>query len=341
VSGEARSPGFEINDAGALATADDLFLFAHSGYGTPTRFGPWKRFDVSGSLSSGWNFGADRQFTTPAVNLSLGWDNYWRTYTRIAYDTRALSDNLTRGGPLMGTGRAWRTQFGLASNSALRHQWSLDGSYSSDEFDGWGFDVSTEFSTRPNAHVELSITPGYERGRDTRQFFEQIPNGRPETFGTRYVFASLDRSTVYARLRASLAINPNIGFEFYAEPFAASGSYEDFGELAAPRSRDLRLYGTDGTTIDRLEDGTFEITDGDQTFALGNGDFDFWSFRSNFVFRWDYMEGSTLYLVWQQNRLAEDFRGDRVGPQDLFEAFDAPGEDILAVKATFRLGFDR
>jgi hypothetical protein len=30
-----------------------------------------------------------------------------------------------------------------------------------------------------------------------------------------------------------------------------------------------------------------------------------------------------------------------VGPQDLFEAFDAPGEDILAVKATFRLGFDR
>jgi hypothetical protein len=102
VSGEARSPGFEINDAGAMATADDLFLFAHSGYGTPTRFGPWKRFDVSGSLSSGWNFGADRQFTTPAVNLSLGWDNYWRTYTRIAYDTRALSDNLTRGGPLMG-----------------------------------------------------------------------------------------------------------------------------------------------------------------------------------------------------------------------------------------------
>ena len=306
----------------------------------PTRKGPWKRIDVSSSVSSGWNFGRVRQYTTPAVDLHLGWDNFWRTYTRIAYDTRALSDDLTRGGPLMGSGAAWRTQFGLASNSALRHQWSLDGSYTNDEFGGWGLGLSTEFSTRPNAHVELSITPGYERALDSRQFFEQIPDGRPQTFGTRYVFASLDRSTVYAQLRAGLAITPNVGFEFYAEPFAASGSYSDFGELAAARSRDLRLYGTDGTTILPLEDGSFEVTDGDQTFTIGNGNFDFWSFRSNAVFRWDYMQGSTIYLVWQQNRLAEDFRGEQVGLEDLFEAFDAPGEDILAIKATFRLGFD-
>ncbi|MGH7556284.1 MAG: hypothetical protein ACREMD_00600, partial [Gemmatimonadota bacterium] len=169
-----------------------------------------------------------------------------------------------------------------------------------------------------------------------------LPDGRAETFGRRYLFASLDRSTLYVRVRAGIAITPDVGFEFYAEPFAASGHYDDFGELAAARSRDLRIYGVaEGTSIEAVpEDLSYQVTDGDQTFILGDGDFDFWSYRSNAVFRWDYAQGSTLYLVWQQNRLAQQFLGEQVGPEDLFDALTAPGEDILAVKVTFRLGFD-
>ena len=341
LSGETRSPGFEINDAGAMATADDLVSFGELRYGSPTRAGPWRRVDLSGSLSSGWNFGGVRQFTTPALYLGFIWDNFWRTYTRIAYDTRGLSDDLTRGGPLMGTGRAVRAQFGVASNSADRNQWSLDGYYSNDEFGGWSWSVTPGLSLRPNEHFELSLGPGYERAWDARQFYGSLPDGHPETFGRRYVFASLDRSTLYARVRAGVAITPDVGFEFYAEPFAASGHYDDFGELAAARSRELRIYGdAEGTSIEALPNLTYEVTDGDQTFTLGDGDFDFQSYRSNAVFRWDYMQGSTFYLVWQQNRLAQDFLGEQVGPEDLFDAITAQGEDVLAVKLTFRLGFD-
>ncbi|MGH7564951.1 MAG: DUF5916 domain-containing protein [Gemmatimonadota bacterium] len=341
LSGQARSPGFEINDAGAMATADDLVTFGELRYGLPTRAGPWRRVDVSSSVSSGWNLGGVRRFTTPAVYLGFIWDNFWRTYTQVEYDTRALSDNLTRGGPLMGTGEAIRARFGLASSNADRNQWSIDGYYSKDEFGGWSYSMTPGLTLRPNQHFELSLGPGYERAFDARQFYGSLPNGRPETFGRRYLFASLDRSTLYARVRAGISITPDVGFEFYAEPFAASGHYDDFGELAAARSRDLRIYGVaEGTSIEALPDLSYEVTDGDQTFILGDGDFDFWSYRSNAVFRWDYMQGSTFYLVWQQNRLAQDFLGEQVGPEDLFDALTAPGEDILAVKLTFRLGFE-
>ncbi|MGH8544927.1 MAG: DUF5916 domain-containing protein, partial [Gammaproteobacteria bacterium] len=341
LSGETRSPGFEINDAGAMATADDLVTFGELRFGRPTRVGPWRRVDVSGSVSSGWNFGGVRQFTTPAVYLGFIWDNFWRTYARVAYDTRALSDNLTRGGPLMGTGQGVRATFGVASNRAERNQWSIDGYYSNDEFGGWSFSVAPSLSLRPNQHFELSLGPGYERAWDARQFYGSLPNGRPETFGRRYLFASLRRSTLYARVRAGISITPDVGFEFYAEPFAASGHYDDFGELAAARSRDLRIYGVaEGTSIEPLPDLAFQVTDGDQTFILGDGDFDFYSYRSNAVFRWDYMQGSTFYLVWQQNRLAQDFLGEQVSPENLFDALTAPGEDILAVKLTFRLGLE-
>ncbi|MGH8542221.1 MAG: DUF5916 domain-containing protein [Gammaproteobacteria bacterium] len=342
LSGQVRSPGFEINDAGAMPTADDIVTFGELRYGLPMRVGPWRRIDLSGSVSSGWNYGGVRQFMIPAVHLGFIWDNFWQTYARAEYDTRALSDNLTRGGPLMGTGEAMRVQYGVSSNNADRNQWSIDAYYSSDEFGGWSYSVTPGLTLRPNQHFELSLGPGYERAQDARQFYGSLPDGRPESFGRRYLFASLSRSTLYARVRAGIAITPDVGFEFYAEPFAASGHYFNFGELAAARSRDLRIYGiAEGTSIVAdPENLSYEVTDGDQTFTLGDGDFDVWSYRSNAVFRWDYAQGSTFYLVWQQNRLAQDFLGEQVGPENLLDALTAPGEDILAVKLTFRLGFD-
>ncbi|MGH7556637.1 MAG: DUF5916 domain-containing protein, partial [Gemmatimonadota bacterium] len=215
LSGEMRSPGFEINDAGAMATADDLVAFGRLAYEFHTRAGPWRRADISGSMSSGWNFGGVRQFTTPSAYLGLTWENFWRTYSRVEFDTRALSDDLTRGGPLMGTGRAVRTSFGLAPNHANRHQWSIDGYYSNDEFGGWSYSLAPSLSLRPNEHFELSMGPGYERALDARQFYGSLPDGRAETFGRRYLFASLDRSTLYVRVRAGIAITPDVGFEFY------------------------------------------------------------------------------------------------------------------------------
>ena len=79
--------------------------------------------------------------------------------------------------------------------------------------------------------------------------------------------------------------------DVYAEPFAASGAYRGFGELSVSRGRDLRMYGTDGTTLDRLPDGSYRITDGASTFTLSNRDFNRRSFRSNVVLRWEWRPG--------------------------------------------------
>ncbi|MBA2564674.1 MAG: hypothetical protein H0V09_04540, partial [Gemmatimonadetes bacterium] len=47
--------------------------------------------------------------------------------------------------------------------------------------------------------------------------------------------------------------------------------------------------------------------------------------------------GSTLFLVWQGNRSADSRDGSLVGPGALLEAFDAEGEDVLALKITYWL----
>jgi hypothetical protein len=56
-------------------------------------------------------------------------------------------------------------------------------------------------------------------------------------------------------------------------------------------------------------------------FTLPFSDFNVRSWRSNLVLRWEYRAGSTLYVVWQQNRSAESADGDLVSFGSLVDPF--------------------
>ena len=138
-----------------------------------------------------------------------------------------------------------------------------------------------------------------------------------------------------ARFRLNYTVTPNLTLETYAEPFASSGTFHDLGELPAPRSHELLSYGSDaGTTITRNPNGLHTVTAGAETFTIGPRDFNVRSFRSNAVVRWEWRPGSTMYLVWQQDRSARrDVR--LVRPGDLFDALGAPGDNFLALKVSY------
>ena len=121
----------------------------------------------------------------------------------------------------------------------------------------------------------------------------------------------------------------------YAELFAASGRYYDHGELLVPASLDRLRYGTGGTTIRVEPNGDRIVTAGDSTFPLRNRDFNARSFRSNVVLRWEWRPGSTLFMVWQQNRNVSEPIGTPVGLGDLFGSISAPGANVLLVKTSF------
>jgi hypothetical protein len=161
--------------------------------------------------------------------------------------------------------------------------------------------------------------------------------GPPATYGSRYVFARIDQPTFLLQLRANYTIAPDLTLELYGEPFAAAGRYHGLGELAQARTFRLREYGTDGTTIGRDTGGNYTITDngGTDTLRIPNPDFNILSFRSNAVLRWEWRPGSTLYLVWAQDRSAFDTRGRLVGFRELGDSFGARGDNFLAIKVSY------
>ncbi|MGH7699648.1 MAG: DUF5916 domain-containing protein, partial [Gemmatimonadales bacterium] len=330
-----ESPELELNDIGALGSADDQALFADLWY-RHTRPGPvLHNWDAGLFYASGWNFGGVRNFTDFGGWFNATFKNFWRSGVELEILPRGLSDAQTRGGPLMRTARWWELDAFLASRSGARTRWEASASYAADELGGHTTELGVELSFRPGTRWEVSLEPGYERTVEPRQYVTTRSGGSAATFGGRYVFARIERSEIVTQVRLNYAVTADLTLEGYLEPFASSGRYGEFGELAAARTFGLRRYGTDGTTITRNGDSTYTVTDGASQFSFGVPDFDVRSLRSNVVVRWEWQTGSTLFLVWQQNRFRRGIPAADVGPDGLWDAFRAPGDHFVALKVSY------
>ena len=329
-----QTPGFEPNDMGQYGAVDTRTFNTRLRW-RETRPSRWyRRYEFSVGTNYDWNFDWMRRRNDNQLAFSTTLPNFWRLNTDVTYAQGAFSDRLTRGGPIMGTPSNTRWGVELQNRSGARNGWGIDLNGARDDNGGWERNLEVSFSLRPGDRWEMSFEPLWSRGTDTRQFVTTEGNGRAETFGTRYVFARVDLSEISGQFRLNYTFTPSLTLETYVEPFAASGRFHGFGELLAPRRSELLVYGTSGTSIVRNPDGTRTVTEGGDSFDIDDADFNERSFRSNAVLRWEWRLGSTLYLVWQQNRSAQ-LPFSRARPGDLFDALDARGENVLAIKVSY------
>ena len=332
-----ESPGLELNDVGRVVTAD-----GHVAQGTlryretqPSRL--LRNYGVSLSQANEWNYDRDRQFGTIRADGDLTLPNFWTLNATAWHDFRALDERATRGGPLMGTGYYDVGIIQLASSFAAKTRWSGRVYYGKDEWGAPTNRISGSVSVRPSPQWQLTVEPNVLRNVAT------LPGGGAETYGSRYLFGRIDQSTFFADLRLNYVFKPDLTLELYAEPFAASGRYTEFGELAAARSRDLRAYGNAEIGLTRDPNGEYLFADNGRRDAAGQpttgrfraDDFNVLSMRSNAVLRWEYRPGSTLFVVWQQNRADDARTGDLVSFDDVFRSFSPKGSNFFAVKANF------
>jgi hypothetical protein len=287
-----------------------------------------------------WNFGGERQFARFAVSSSQTWKGFQQTFIGAYILPRYSSDDLTRGGPLMGSPTGWGTDFEFFSGEAGDFQWRVNGNLEGNEFGGNSWNLGGGVSFRPDPRWFVSVDPRYERIKNERQYLDTQPGGSASTFGQRYIFSALDQTTISAQIRLNYIITPDLSIEGYLEPFAASGSYTRLGELPAPRSTTLRRYGTDGTTIEQFGSDSIIITDngGADSVRLDVPDFNILSFRSNLVLRWEWRPGSTFFFVWQQNRGSSATTARQVRAGDLWDAFRSNGDNFFALKISYWLG---
>ena len=210
--------------------------------------------------------------------------------------------------------------------------------YGRDEFGGNSQKINGRVSLVPTPRWQVSLSPSFQHEINSRQYVGTRDGGAASTYGGRYIFSFTDRTTLAMETRLNFTLKPDVTFDLYAQPFAASGRFYNFGELDAASSRSLRVYGTDGTTITPTGDDGYEVADADDGFELPNRDFNVRSFRSTAVVRWEWRPGSTLYLVWQQDRSGSTPLHARASLNDVFNSLTATGNNFFAVKVSYWLG---
>ena len=333
VAGRMESPGLNFNDLGMTFTSDDIETWAKLIYreNAPSRL--FQNYWISLRLFPKWNYGWAHDSSEAELSVFHTWRNFMRSALEVEAQTRGSSDRATRGGPLMGSPAAFNAEFSLGSNAALKTSWEVELAFEADENAGRGWEVEGELTLRPSDQWELAVEPGLRRDLNTRQYITSRAGGRLQTFGRRYIFATVKRSEISTQFRLNYALHPDLSLQAYMEPFAAAGRFYDFGELALPRQRHLRHY----DAVERTAAGDWKVVDGAASFALANPDFNKRSWRSTTVLRWEWRGGSTLFFIWQQDRAAVEEHGQQVGPGALWEGWNALGKNVFGIKLRYWL----
>ena len=329
------SENFEVNDLAQLNGADGIMTTGNIRWRETQPGTVFRSYYVQLDGQTDTTLRGLRQSGRVRGTFNVTWLNYWTSAINFQRDLATTSVSLTRGGPLMGRGPGWTLNMSVGNRATSRTRLGSSASFRTNDDGASVKSVSAILSMRPGPRWSFSVSPYYDRVTEPQQYISTLPGGRPATYDTRYVFAFIDRSTMSMEYRLGLTLKPDVNLDVYAEPFAASGHYYDYGELLTPGSRERLRYGTTGTVLTANPDGSQVVNTGGSSFTLRNRDFNTLSFRSNVVLRWEWRTGSTVYVVWQQDRAGTEMIGSRVGVGDAFRSLTAPGANIFLVKTSF------
>jgi len=253
---------------------------------------------------------------------------------------------LTRGGPVVRVPSSWYTEAFLLTDTRKPVVFEFVPWWYGNEEGVDDVRLGLTATWKPASNVSVTLGPVYEKSESSAQFVTAVEDPTAEAFfGTRTVFADLDQETLSMDTRVDWTFSPTMSLELFVQPLVSSSDFSRFKEFARPRAQEKLVYGKDVGTI--REEGTGEthtfFVDPDATgpaaeFSFDDPDFSFRSLRGNLVFRWEYLPGSTLFLVWTQDRNSELARGDFDLGRDLGDLSEQDSDNIFLVKLTYWLG---
>ena len=247
-----ETPEFEPSDFGRLNYAGDFSGGPRLTY-RETRPGRiFRAYSFQASMTNYSLFDTDLGVrTTVSSNNSFTWKNFWVSSLNATRYLRGLDPQLTRGGPAMGTPLGWSVTSSLRNSTGSKTAWSGSGVLKGNEFGERSWESTGRVSARPSPSVQVSFEPDYLNetgaagifsGPIGRQYLTTLAGGRPETYGKRYIFGLVDRTTLSAQFRFAYTFKPDVTLDVYMEPFAASGQIQGIRRArrgARPRPQDV------------------------------------------------------------------------------------------------------
>ena len=356
---------FEVNDVGFSTNAERLDGGFRVGYREITPGSLFRNYNFTLSSFHNWSHEAlddtwsveswHRARTNGNYSLSFNGDflSNWGVRSSVRYSPQTMDRRKTRGGPMMVGPASLSWNANLNTDRRKRLSASLNLDLSDDRIGRGGrFKVGSRVSVRPSDNVSLSVNPEWETSTSGDQYVTATTTlPYDPTYGTRYLFADLDRTTVSMETRVDWTFSPALSFQLFAQPLLSSGQYLQYKQLSDSESFDFSGFtaGLASEVGDDVEcsaticalDGRQHVDfdeDGVADHSFRDRDFNVRSLVGNAVLRWEYRPGSTVFFVWQRQQVGRSALGDFDLGRDWGALWDAPAENRFIVKVNYWMG---
>lgn len=262
----------------------------------------WNNFN----FHSSWNYDGTRYSLGGNFNSYMEFKNNWSLGGGFSVQGERYSDDETRGNGLWEwvdhpTYNWW---FSLHTDQREMISFNLNPGAGTDRGGTWWANyVGVEF--RPRSDMEFDLGVNYTRNRDCLYWVENIEDSS--------LFAELDKDQVSIHASASMQFSHNLSCQISAQGLISGLDYEDH-----------RFY--QGGLQYSPQEGDY------------NYDFNYSALNSTMLLRWEYLPGSTLYLVWTRSRPNfDDTINDLDFSRDFNRFFSSGADNLFLIKASYWL----
>jgi hypothetical protein len=252
----------------------------------------------------------------------MGLFNNWDVHlgSTFAHLTPSYCDRCTRGGPMVRQSVGIYPWGGVNTDSRKTVSGGMWTNLNyGDEGRTHGVSISPYVNFRMSSQLQVNVGSGLSRQTDNTQWYDNVVDSAGVTH---YAFARLRQRTVSMNTRVNYTMTPELTFEFYGEPFVATGTYSNVREVSA--TPDAARY-----------DDRFRAYVAPATEPTS---FRYAQLRTNAVVRWEYRPGSTLFVVWAHGR--QDYATEIPGrswTRDYRDLFQLHPDNTFLVKLAYWL----
>ena len=320
-----RSQGFEINDLGFLLQADQQswnnWMGVFLRHPTPL----YQQLQWNFNWWQWWSAGGLPTERAANTNVHVKLNNFWWVHAggTLGQLGTTWCDRCARGGPAVRQDpylAPWAGIQGDDRNKFIPGIWVnyFKGDGGHNESINLQPQVTYNVSTRFTASVGANIS--------TQHTDNQWFGNYTDSLGaTHYTFAHLDQRTLSLTADLAYTVTTNLSVQWHIAPFVTRGGYSNVRELANPSAADYEA---------RYQPYA------DTSVAAHPGGLDYKQFNSNLVVRWEYRPGSTIFVVWTQDR---GLYIPSAGPDglrgDLNDLFRLHPNNTFLVKASYWLNW--
>lgn len=301
------TPRYDINDAGFFRRPNDYGGFASLTYKEETPAALVRRYALGATFHERWNFdraNINRDFSLRAEVL---FTNYWQLSADGSLDVGKYDDRETRGNGLYGTPAGGRVSVEVETDTRAVVAAELEQEWEWDERHKHQYTIGASLQFRPLSYMVWRMEAELETVRNEEAWAANI------TTGGRTVSVFGDRSTDLASLtlRGEIVFTRDLTLQLYGQLFLAKGMYASFRSMEGP--------------------GVFSPWQGVHPSVDFNGQ----QLHTNAVVRWEYVPGSTLYLVWSQAREGGHGNASTTIQDDLHAVFRTPPSNVILLKVSY------